>query len=96
MKNRPGTRDINPIRILGGAFLLYLSWKLLSGLINKEATNIPLSVIFFIVFLAAGGLLVAVEVRAYLIYTGKIKNKKEEDPSDEPREEITEKTENGE
>ena len=91
MKIDSEPRDVNPIRILSGALLIYLSWKLLSAVINKETTNVALSIVFFVVFLLVGGTLVFFEVRAYLRYTKKAKGMKEEETGSEPCERIDEK-----
>ena len=87
MKNDSESRDINPIRLLCGGFLIFLSWKLLSSLINREATNIPLSIIFFVVFLVAGGIIIFIELKAYRNYTKRAKETKTEEIASEIYEE---------
>lgn len=67
------SRDVNPIRLLAGGFLIFLAWRLFSGYREGSASEPVLSIIFSIVFFLIGILLLALELKAYLEFTGKLK-----------------------
>lgn len=69
-------RDVNPFRLLGGGFLVYLAVKLIYGVINRESTAVALSIIFAVLFFLFGLAVLLYELMMYRKFTGKKKETK--------------------